>query len=174
MVVQHEYEMPTPIKWLFAAVGILNVVAIIAAAGLLYFNNGTDASQTEAIKNQTMQIAKLVGAQHEDQISACKRGNDSRLAEIDNLQSDLISLKADLSLLRVVYAATKGSRLSSIYGAAVQAKELAIQRKRASIRKTIEAQAPVAVKRGSPLVDCAHKAYSLHQNQHDGSQGGDR
>lgn len=165
MVVRHQYEMPLWMKRLFAVVGALNILAIITAAALLISNNTTDSSQGSEIRAQTTQIAALVSAQHQDQLAGCARGNDSRVAEIINLRADLLSLRSDLALLEKAVAFTANTPFAVVYRTAISAKKFALAAKRRAIHQTIAAQSAVAVKPGSPIVDCSHKAYPLRNDQ---------
>lgn len=159
------FEMP---RWLKVALVITfgtNVVAVLTCGALLYSNSKIDTHQGE-------NISTLIASQHADQLAACERGNDARVAEVGNLESDLISLRSDRKLLEAVQAATEPS---PVYATAIEAKNRAIRRKHKAIHETIEAQAPVAIEKGSPVVDCVNKAYSLHDDQQDqSSQGGAR
>jgi hypothetical protein len=153
MSAHNRFEMPLWLKATLVAVAALNITAVLIGAALLWTNAGTDSYQSKA-------LTELVAGQHEDQLSACERGNKSRVAEVRNLRADILVLRADRALLAAVFRYSPPSPLAEAYEASIRSKTLAIHRKRQTIDEVIESQASVAVRPGSAKVDCS-KAYSL-------------
>jgi hypothetical protein len=149
----NRFELPAWLKTALVAVIILNVAAVITGAVLLWTNADTDSDQGK-------DIADLIAQQQDNDVAACERGNNTRLAEVGNLRSDVLVLFSDRALLEAVTAASPPSPLAEAYETSIRSKTLAIGRKQQVVDEVIESQAAVAVKPGSPVADC-DKAYSL-------------
>lgn len=153
MSAHNRFVMPTWLKAVLVVVAGLNIAAVLTGAVLLWTNAGTDSRQGE-------DIADLIGQQQDNSLAACERGNDARVAEVANLQGDVLVLRSDRALLEAVQSLAPPGTLAEAYSKSIRAKSLAIKRKRQSVDEVIESQADVAVEPGSPEADC-DKAYSL-------------
>lgn len=149
----NRFELPTWLKVALVGVIALNVTAVLVGAVLLWTNVGTDSTQGK-------DIADLIAEQQENNLAACERGNNGRLAEVNNLRSDLIVLRSDKALLEAVADLSPPSPLTAAYETSIRSKTLAIARKRQVVNEVVESQASVAVRPGSVVADC-HEAYSL-------------
>lgn len=153
MSAHNRFELPRYLKVTLAVVAALNIAAVLVGAALLWTNSGTDEQQGK-------DIASLIRQQQDNNVAACERGNNTRLAEVGNLRSDVLVLLSDRALLEAVASASPPSPLTAAYETSIRSKTLAIGRKRQVVDEVIESQAAVAVKPGSPVADC-DKAYSL-------------
>ncbi len=141
--------------WTRLAGGMVAFLLVIVL--LVSLNNSHNAAATadeaqdtaHAVAVQSKVLAGVQSVQRKATIEQCERGNETRLATLRNFHNDIVNLEADRNLLETLLP--PGELLSS----ELSAKRRAIDAKRATIRDTIAAQAPVAVEPGSPEVDCA-------------------
>jgi hypothetical protein len=99
-------------------------------------------------------LSGLVSSQHNAQLEACTRGNESRVATVRNLRADEVKAKKELR---------KEELVEQRYPLGVRSDYIAYLRwyvdsKAETIRQTIHSQREVAIEPGSPVVDC-HLAY---------------
>lgn len=90
----------------------------------------------------------LIADQHQANIDSCNRGNESRLATVENLRGDRMNLEADRNFLHAAIAPSEGRE------ALVAQKNAAIRRKVDAVKRLISSQRTVAAEPGSPVVDC--------------------
>lgn len=102
----------------------------------------------------------FVTAFHESQVTSCERGNEARVASIDEKHDDIrFTLRPTLRLWKkVVEAQPLDPRtpkpVVDAFNDLLTKLEKGIKRKRKGIRRAIAAQAEVAVEPGSAEVDC--------------------
>lgn len=114
-----------------------------------------------------LMVVILVGQQaqrnreHDAAFATCERTNAARLSSVHNLEGDVRTLKAELTLWEAVEAAATPAAhaasppaVAAAFAANVDAIRYGIGRKEHAITSAIAAQAPVAVRPGSPVVDC--------------------
>lgn len=114
-----------------------------------------------------LMVVILVGQQaqrsreHDATFATCERTNAARLASVHNLEGDVRTLKAELTLWEAVEAATPASAqaasppaVTAAFSGNVDAIRRGIGRKEHAITSAIAAQAPVAVRPGSPVDNC--------------------
>lgn len=99
-------------------------------------------------------VNAILTQQHDSQLESCARGNESRVATVDNLRSD--RHKAELEL-------AKERRVEERYPLMARSDYIAflpkyIRGKERTIHRTIASQKTVAVRPGSPVVSC-QRAY---------------
>lgn len=92
-------------------------------------------------------------------IQTCQRTNESRVASIVEKHQSIITLRKTLHLWRgAIKAAPPGeleaNPITPLFLSYVHSLEEELATKREGIRKAIDAQAAVAVRPGSPRVDC--------------------
>lgn len=156
-----KYELPEWLKYLLGTAAVLTIIAILVGGWILYNNASTDSDQGTDIHN-------LVEQTNHSAIETCHRGNDSRAAqvkayeqEIENLESDIENLRNDEEFVGLQASLVPpGPVQSALYGFAAEKKE-SIGRKHqtianveSTINEIIAAQAPFAIKKGSPRIDC--------------------
>lgn len=110
-------------------------------------------------------LTNILNRQHEANLEFCARSNDGRVSNVHNLKSDVHTLRAQLNLWTVVLSVTPRQALAEAnpsvlvaFNRNIEALHDGISKKKHSIETTISAQAPVAVRPGSPVVDC-QRAY---------------
>lgn len=110
-------------------------------------------------------IAAIVNKEHQSQLEGCERSNDSRVSFVHNLRGDVHTLKAELALWVAAKEKTPKAQWEAsppvvrhAFEADIAALHLGITRKQHAVRTSINAQAEVAIRPGSPVVDC-NKAY---------------
>lgn len=96
------------------------------------------------------------------QLGACERGNDSQVATVGNLRSDVRRLRGDVGGLRADLDLLRAFPQTPALEAAEASKReqivvttRAIEDKLEAVTRTVEARAPVAIRTGSVKADCA-------------------
>jgi hypothetical protein len=159
-----KYEMPEWLRVILGTAGGLTILAILIGGVLLFENAATDSTQGT-------KIGSLVRRNHRNAVELCQRSNDARVGSIKNLHSDVRTLRTQLRLWEASIAHSTPEQLAQTpqdlleaFNKNLSALRSGIRRKRAAIRASIESQAEVAIKPGSPIVDC-QKANSLARSK---------
>lgn len=133
------------------AVLILLLVASLALNIFLSFNTKSTADHVEELQRSGVVVQR----------EACERTNAGRVASIQNLHDDVRTLETQLHLWESL-AATASPEAAAQTPKTVQdafdnnlsALRLGIQHKQEAIQASIDSQAAVAIKPGSPVADC--------------------
>lgn len=103
--------------------------------------------QQQGLAATVLALHQIQARQHEEALSTCERGNESRLATIRNYRHD----RAQLQLYQEIFY---GLPPGALREHAVTLTAESILAKTRTIKHTIHAQAEVAIEPGSPIVDC--------------------
>lgn len=142
------------------------VGAVTAIFVLILFGTGYQYFVLNPVAQSNREhISDLVDRQHKSDLEFCARSNDARVSSIHNLRGDVHTLKAGLELWEAAAGATTAEaaaqtppEVAEAFSRDITALRRGIDRKQHAIHSSIEAQAPVAIHPGSPIVDCA-RAY---------------
>lgn len=145
----HSWVMPTVILLLL----VPTVVGIALTQNDITTAQSSIREQQDRVRATVALLHSIQRLQHVESIEACERGNDSRVATIQNYRRDVEQLR----LQREIYA----ERLSGeLLDRALRITDASIAGKERAIHHTIASQASVAVAPGSPRADC-ERAYRL-------------
>lgn len=103
-------------------------------------------------------VLSLISGQHQANLDSCGRGNEARLASVKEKHSDLDTLRHNVRLwevFRSLLPPTVPPRFTLALDNNIDSLHRGILHKREGITESIESQASVAIKPGSPVVDCA-------------------
>lgn len=105
-------------------------------------------------------LSGILHKQHESQLEFCTRSNAARVSSVKNLRGDVHTLKAELALWVAVREATPATAaapnaVERAFNRDLAALRIGIGHKEKAVRTSIAAQASVAIKPGSPVVDCS-------------------
>lgn len=137
-------------------IGIMLTALLILVAIELGHNNRQDLK----LSDLTHRTAIL---QHQEVLNSeadCERTNESRLASIEEKRQSIKTLRKSLHLWRAALAAAapgelEGNPIAPLFASYLSSLEEELRTKQEGIRSTIEAQSKVAIKPGSPIVDCS-------------------
>lgn len=103
-------------------------------------------------------VLSLISGQHQANLDSCGRGNEARLASVKEKRSDLDTLRHNVRLWEVFQSLLPPEvppRFALALDSNISSLNRGIQHKREGISEAIESQASVAIKPGSPVIDCA-------------------
>lgn len=155
------------------ATAVLIIVVVASMVLNIFFSvtahttAGKANDTAQAVQRQAVRIREVQRESVFSNRENCERGNDSRVANIHNLRSDVSTLRTQLQLWEASLAASSPAEVEGVPPPVLDAftnnlssLRKGIHRKRASIAKSIASQAKVAVKKGSPRANCV-KAFPL-------------
>ena len=149
-----------------ALIGI--ALCAILLGNLLNSNSIGDAADNaqfaaDQAKTLAAKLGQVQASERRAAIESCERQNEARVASVDEKRQSITTLRKTIHLWQAALAAAPPAELEAnpvapLFLSYLHSLEDERDTKREAIRKTIEAQADVAVRPGSPRVNCKDAA----------------
>ena len=149
-------------RWVLPLAILVMLLPIMLGVILTISHVSTQQSQINEQQRIITRQQEVVQHIQTEQLNAayanCERGNETRQVNISNLHNDVHTLKTTLALWEAAIS-TSGTgeatpEVVAAFNVYLEGLRTGIATKQKAIRSTIEAQAPVAIKPGSPVDDC--------------------